>query len=599
MKRIFKYTYLSLMAIVALALNACTSDYEYDGATAEGEQVYFSNELASKVETPATASSFDVTINRINTKGSLIVPVTATMSDGSIYTLATSNATFNDGESETKVTFTYDPSDIVYGTYYDINLSISDSQYTTIYGNSSYSFQAGLTEWEDYGTGSYREDILTTFFGVDNYVFDVEIQKSVLTEGRYRVKNVYTTLKNPIVSSDGASVDDGIVIDSDDHWMIVDASDPNYVYIEGGETGLDVGYGEVSTTSMVSYYLAKGNSLDDLKASYPGLFGTLKDGVITMPTKSMLIGMADYNDGAMYYANGSGLFAIALPGSVIADYSLSFSTTGTYIDVASNEYSCGTFTFGTDITSVKYALTTDDSQIDAIAEGIIDGSVESTELSAAGDVQIPMDGTATYYLVVVGYNGSEAVTSTYYTIKFKSTKDNAEQWNALYEGVYTYNVQALQDGASSYFDGDDDAILYQSASDATRFRIAPWGNSEDGLIFTKDSETGEFCVDAVDTGANYQGEEIYASCYTALTGKTSYPCGFDSENSNVINFILFYHISSGNGFGVVLETFEITGTASATANVKRMFKPSYSIKKNMPKLKRQFKVKPTAKVAAL
>lgn len=41
--------------------------------------------------------------------------------------------------------------------------------------------------------------------------------------------------------------------------------------------------------SIVDEAIKQGNSLEDIKASEPGLFGTLKDGMITLPTQSIYV----------------------------------------------------------------------------------------------------------------------------------------------------------------------------------------------------------------------------------------------------------------------------------------------------------------------
>jgi hypothetical protein len=42
-------------------------------------------------------------------------------------------------------------------------------------------------------------------------------------------------------------------------------------------------------------------------------FGTLENGIITFPERSLLMSMANYEDGAMYYANNNGAFKVVLP----------------------------------------------------------------------------------------------------------------------------------------------------------------------------------------------------------------------------------------------------------------------------------------------
>lgn len=146
MKKVFNISHILLALLMAFAVSSCTDGYDYDSAGApQGEQVYFSNELASKVQTSDKANSFTVELSRINTKGELNVPISVTMSEGSIYKLESNTATFKDGESTAEIKFTYDPSKVVVEQFYDITLSIAKDEYTTVYGLSSYTFKAGYS----------------------------------------------------------------------------------------------------------------------------------------------------------------------------------------------------------------------------------------------------------------------------------------------------------------------------------------------------------------------------------------------------------------------------------------------------------------------
>ncbi|MDO4160447.1 MAG: hypothetical protein Q4D41_08335 [Prevotellaceae bacterium] len=593
--RLNKLYFGLIAAVLTFAFASCSEDDNYTWASMEsGAQVYFNKDLPSTIDLSMDESSFTVTLNRVDSTESLTVPIAVTQEDGSIFTIPTS-ATFAAGAKTTDLTISYNSADLQYGVYEEITLLINDEANTTVYGPSSYTFDAGATEWEDYGTALYREDCLTTFYGVENIIYSVPIQRSVVTDGVYRIVNPYG---EPYSEENGGYNVDGDWDADNDYYMEIDASDPDYVYIVGGETGMDWGYGNVIITSLVDYYLSSGATLDEVKASYPDIFGTLSNGVITMPVNSMLICMPDYSS-SYYYANINGLFAVALPGYSIGDYSLSFTTTGTFVDTSKNEYVCGTFTFGEDLASVKYALTTDANEVENVYNGIIDGSVESETISASGDVQLPVDATGSYYLVAVGYNSSsEAVTSLYQEIKFTSTKDNAETWTALYAGVYNYSVADLL-GYGFWYEGTDDAVLYVSDSDETRYKIQPWGYSDEGLIFTL-AEDNTVTVDYVSTGESYDGYgEIYVSDCNTLFESEELPSYYD-PSTGVITFYMAYH----NGeyyFTVTQETFTISGAASAAqkkaASVKgKRSKANNSLKSHLVKT---VNVKPWVKKASL
>lgn len=541
--------------MLALTLASCSSDDDYQRASVSGEQVYFPNTLSSTIETSPDATSFTVPVYRINTVGELTVPLTITMAEGSIYTPTAQQVTFADGSNEAALTFTYNPNDIVFGDYYNISIAINGEELLSDYGVSTYSFKAGKTAWVDMdGVATYREDIITALFGVDNLMYEVPVQENVVTPGIYRLINPYGEAYEYNEPGDWD--------DSQDYFLTINATDPDHVYVERGELGVDWSYGMMSAQSMVTYYMAQGQTVEELIASHPEYFGTLSNGVITMPARSLLFSMADYRDGAWYTGNGSGMFAVALPGAKIADYSVEFTYLGRLTDSADNDFIRGKFKLGKDIYSVKYAIAPESEDVDAVIEGVIDGSVESGEIKRADNepFEVAMNGeSGKYNLVVVVYDASgEAVSNEVFEVKYKSSKDNAETWSPINVGTYVYGQQSLSQSGKLFYDQvytDEGLILYQSDSDDTRYRIAPWCASEEtGLVFTMDDATGNLVVDGVETG-----EESDYGMIFATDVKTYGAADMDSYYENgVFYFYLAYHVPAGV-FAYVLDTFTLTG----------------------------------------
>ena len=163
--------------------------------------------------------------------------------------------------------------------------------------------------WESMGMATYREDIVAGLFGLDNHVYEVEIEKNVETPGLYRLVNPY-----------GAAFpenEEGYYDASKNYYVVIDAQDPTAVTILNTNVGMDWGYGEFSVWSLADYNLTKGATKEQVAAA--GMFGTLENGVITFPTKTLLVSMADYQNGAIMYANTNGKFAVALPGYEIPE----------------------------------------------------------------------------------------------------------------------------------------------------------------------------------------------------------------------------------------------------------------------------------------
>ena len=154
------------------------------------------------------------------------------------------------------------------------------------------------------GMGLYTEDFLYGLFnGLENVTYEVEVEESVDNPGKYRLVNPY-----------GAAYPfnaEGDYDASQNYYMVINAQDPEGVYIPLQGVGCDWGYGEWTVYSMAARYLDNGNPLEAIKGA--GYCGTLKDGVITFPVKSLLI-TAEGLGGNLYYANTMGAFKVVLPG---------------------------------------------------------------------------------------------------------------------------------------------------------------------------------------------------------------------------------------------------------------------------------------------
>lgn len=579
MKNILRFSYMVLVSLVALAMSSCTSDYDYTGAPKVNNEVYFSNTQESTIELSKSNSSFDITLHRVDTKGELTVPLTYTPGEGSIFTVPAS-VTFADGEAEAPIKVSYNPSDLQYGTYTGGTISVEGEGIDNTYGIGTFTFKAGATEWVDINTnksmGSYREDVLTTFFSsVDNTVDEVKIQKSVVEEGKYRIVNPYESWKG----------EEGTTYDADnDHYWVINATDPDYVYVETCHTGFAIGdYGEITVTSQVEYNLQKGVSLAAIKAQKPEWFGTLKDGIITMPAKSLLISMANYNNGGLYYSNNNGLFAVALPGSTIADYSVEAEYLGRFTDADDKDYAQFSVNLGEDVAKAKYALVPASSDIDATVDGIIDGSVKSEDITETGKIEIAYEESGKYELVFVLYNAEgEAVGSESMTVTLKSSKDGAETWNDIAAGTLTIGKQ----DCSSVFKGGPwgllmeqtvttESVLSQSASDPTKFRLTPFlADEKTPLEFTVAAD-GSIVVDTQETGLSASGTAVLVTDIVTYfgadsdNGKAFAANGFASKYDSSNKLYTFYNVytnADGGSYAFEQETFEVTNEGEAKVN---------------------------------
>ena len=425
MNKIFKGVMLSLLTVAGLA--SCSDSYDYTPADAPtGAQVYFPTETATNITITEDANSFSISLNRGTSNGSVSVPLSVTGTEGTIYSVP-SSVNFNEGETSTPIVVSYDPSQIEYGRYDTLTIAINDQAQTTPYGVSSVKIIAGATAWVDYGTALYREDLITTFFGVGNDVYEVPIQKNIVKEGYYRLVNPY-----------GAAYpynEDGDYDPAAVTYMTINATDPDWVYVEDCETAMDWGYGLFSMYGYAYYLMLNGNALDVIKANRPDVFGTLKDGIITMPAQSILISMADYNDGGLYYANGNGMFAIALPGATFADYSVEVEYAGIYTDASNQVFAVGNLTLGEDVKTVKAMVASASDDAAAVADAIAAGNLNAVSV-AGGRIEVPvaegLTGKLQIVAVVLDGNDMKAVSSA----RFEYYGGGASPWESIGTGMF-------------------------------------------------------------------------------------------------------------------------------------------------------------------
>lgn len=560
---------ISMAATMSVAFTACDSDDDdYVAATPEqGAKVYFLPENAKSVSLLDHAATIDVQLSRADNASALSVPVQFSASKDGVFTCP-SSVDFAAGSNDATLTIAYDGTKLDYEEEVSFSITV-DNAASSLYGISSYTCTAMIpAPWVSLGVGTIVDDYITGFFGVENVSWAVEIEANQIVPGYYRLVNPY-----------GAGYpynEPGDFDASKDYYLEIHAEDPAKVWIPTTTYGMDWGYGNFIFGSLAGYYMAKGD-----EASAAEYFGSLQDGIISFPADALLIGMSDYNDGGLYTCNGSGAFKIVMPGTVLADYSVTVAYTGKFYDVEDNLYIAAELTsMGADVESVRLAVTSTsnaDAMIQAIATDATDAYVT---LSAPGTVNLPMAADAEsgkYCIVAVSYANGEAQEAAAATFKYTSLNgEPAESWTAYYIGNYTY---------AQCFEGtDEDLVLYGSDDDPLRCKIEPWGNGtafvfnwdEDDSIWVEadqdmefnHSSYGNFFVSdmtsvcpLVDGGIDW-GTVLAAYFPDDCTGCEGETSSLDWDNYT-FHFNVVYYTDKGNVMGWGYEEFMLTANAPA------------------------------------
>lgn len=152
--------------------------------------------------------------------------------------------------------------------------------------------------WESLGMATYTDDCIAPQFGLPVSSHPVEVLVNKGKPGIFRLVNPYG--ENSQLSKHAVSY-------ADSH-IDIDATDPEGVWIEGWQsTGLDVGYGVMSITSMAWYQVNRAGATK-AEAKDAGLCGVLTDGVITFPANGLIVEIG----GNAGYANTNGEWKLDL-----------------------------------------------------------------------------------------------------------------------------------------------------------------------------------------------------------------------------------------------------------------------------------------------
>lgn len=293
---------MSLIAGAAAAgFTACTDEVDYTAAEPVAPaSVYFSTAVNNEIEIVNGMDSYDVTIYRSEAGAEQVVNISSSVSPACEGITIPSTVTFEAGKNSAPVTMSFDLDKITINLDYTITVSIEGEDVTdTPYYAKTLTFNAKYLPWTNLGKAIYRDDFIASLYRIENLQWEVEIQEHPVTKGYYRLVDPY---KNFAYNH--------LYDDSEIHYLYINATNPKQVWIETWQQSgitLDPDLdGFYMFGSLIGNSLLQGQDID------PANFGTLENGIIKFPPKSLLIGTPV--DGKGYLANAHGLFKVVLPG---------------------------------------------------------------------------------------------------------------------------------------------------------------------------------------------------------------------------------------------------------------------------------------------
>lgn len=516
----------------------------YGGADAGG--VYIPADAKMSVEVSENTSNYSVLIYRGSSEGELTVPVTVTPINSSVIVSAfsfSSSVTFANGALTAPLNFTVDVAMLPNNTPQQFEVQI-DPKYATVYGPDNGILTVEKTgPWVSIGKGTYADFVLgTTDYSTTN---EVEFYQSESNPNVFRISNPYD-------------------------W---DGTDPNAYFqfqvLQPGETYLGQ---TITMEGLVAYPdFVIDNSLE---IDFPGEYSSLNNQQYWAYNY-----VVDYQDNGLpavihispiYVENGTPYnysdqesIEIVFPGVTVYDTVISVTYNGIMISPDNSMNVLSYVELGADVTSAKVAVVRGRAS-NAQILGIVDGSIESTEIRTSGDVYIPFSASNpadTYSVVAVSFYEGEA---EYYSVAyFTYTGGGGETWSYVTTGTYTY----LEFWEQAIGIGPEILDLYESDAIPGRYMIENWlggvdfvfSISNNNIITVDEQPTGIIASDP-QTGGSF---EVYVMDLVDFAGSTNYGYGYLAQG--IYNFAVVYVDDEGYYYDYGMETFVPSTARSSKA----------------------------------
>lgn len=165
--------------------------------------------------------------------------------------------------------------------------------------------------WEKIGTASFTDVLVPNLaFWLDAEEITCDLEQSISNKGLYR-------LVNPYAGTAYAQDEDCVFADDHNHYITIDATDPEKVVLLSGPVGLDFGFGE-SVMSGYAHILQTWGLEDDAIAE-AGCFGTHDPvaGTFTIPAGCLLGAEVNYDSGEWGKVNSEDFVITYTVGSAV------------------------------------------------------------------------------------------------------------------------------------------------------------------------------------------------------------------------------------------------------------------------------------------
>ena len=494
------YRLFAAFSALSLFAAACTPVEEYKPGVEDNTDcygVYFPAQETEFVRSPEEATVITFTVAREKTDGDLIVPINV-KDTSSIFNIKPVNAVFEDGQSETTISFDY--ARIAVGQEYLVSLSIEGDEFVSKYSTlpSNLDFTVLVEKWNDLGVGTFTMNVDLW----DPFTCAVRFFQSDLNPAIYRIKmhevledgttdlifseeqNTYLYFK---VLKKGDKVFDNVA-DKDD-----------LVFFDVFHTGI------INSTYNAELLFVHPGSLSSFTVSdwyYNKVIQVKEDGspaVIQLAPYIFMNGIGGWS-----FIDQDEAIILVLPGCQLVNYSMEIEA-----GYSENGVLPVKFELGADVAKVKYAIypgTLNSAQVTRYAGQIADGSAEGiATLPADGIAKLTLPETGVYTVVAVSFDAAgEAQETATAAINYVAEGDNKDV--ELYSGLVATGKYGKE------YTSDNTLEYYIFGQDLVDIKI---GLFEKGVL----ENNYEACVEEVLASESLSEEDIEAantSSYVAV-----------------------------------------------------------------------------------
>lgn len=562
-----KYVFGLLFGAMAVTtFTACSDDDDnYQWATVTGQQVYFSNQLASRIEIPMSGTEFTVPVSRVKTDDAVTVNLAHTDTTG-FFTVPAS-VSFAAGEAQASIVIGYDNTKMVYDKFVPDTIRITSTDLTSEYGLTTYAFSAGaLSPYQSIGKGTF----------IDNYYFNTTLSCEILQNQEQ--KNVFRILnpyRNGVVAANAG-----------DEYIEITIQPEGTVYKDVTLTRGDlVTYPDFNT----GYHHPNSDYDADINLLHPSrmtAYATEASWSFNRVLEWQENGLPGQMQLAPYYymfgvggwnaSQSDGNIIVYFPGFAIRDFTVEMETLGVLTDLSGTPSAAINVTLGADISGAKAKVVSADDDPDLVAETFL-----NAEDTLIVDVQnginfIPVpEGLTGKLQVVLGAIVDDELKDVL-SSEFEYWGGGANPWEVKGSGDFLYTlIFANDDGPAK-----DPGLELQYNADDDIYRITHWGYDVD-FSFKWDQTTNQVNVPSQFSGythSNYgqvfvQESDDYVTAHGAWDDDddgspdpNDGPSYYDPE-TQTFHFHLCYFVSAGY-FGHGEETFTLSAAEARSLKLQ-------------------------------